>query len=993
MREFQGSTANLGTVAAEVSDYAFEGLSREAKSTPDARRQVAENLLAEARGIGLPDRRVRPLSPAAQSQIGQVTTLIDAAAFFVPENGPLQELRAWLMVTGADDSKRLDEASAQYRRLALSLWKADGRFDLGIIQRSFEAWAEVSTDKITMVREVGEALKDARPEELVGWKNLFGEFFMNLWFKKEDPNAVAALDVIWPALQAAIPDEFGPEAEHPPMGWRNFIKDFYHGDLARARALLNRVPPTGPAAGAPGGRALKIVSSPSPEDLLSPGAGRGLPSHQNPIPTSPVRNTAPVPNVVSHPYVAPVLRFLPTRKPAAPASTGPVTVIGDGTKQLCDESGHGTLETFKALLAAGADPVRYGDPRSPALTLVAAVRQWDYVEAILDRHVNLSQPRGGNGTDKATSVGAYALYEALYYKRIDIARRLLDLGARPDGVPFMAEIQPFLAVALYAGDEDVIKRVISLGAVPKLNEHLLVRAVDYRCLAGLKLILPYQRGYQPTGYAFDPAYSESSQALIAAVRVKWKEGVQVLMDGGASPTAKDVDGSTVQDLASLDPEMSELLNRRSGSPDSQMEGARAVAAVIRKDPQLESLPLNDAILHYKDSRGWSVLHHACHEKASAFALRLVRAGAPLNILTNAGQSPLAFAVAAGDEELVASMLSAGADVNLKGTGEMAAVPLKFAAYHGNLNLVNLLLQAGADTKKRSSEAGTTPLLAACNHADCIPILKALVAAGASYQEVDIGGYGALEYAIFSDDPAVIQYLIDQGVSWRRPSDSDYNPFLQAVRNGKRESVSKLLALGMYDSRALTLAKDPTMKALIEDASRAKGNRVVDDEELWPSICKDLRDGAQRAQTHVSKGGNVNYRSETWTPLLLALKECNFSLVKWLLSHGANPHIWALEYGSFGYQELVANGPGVRFESKNPRDEDVAEIVALLVQAGAGEAAPYDVVMAAENGWPKTVKALMGSGVSKESVLNDFRRSDALTLTDQRRVEVERLLDQ
>jgi ankyrin repeat protein len=373
---------------------------------------------------------------------------------------------------------------------------------------------------------------------------------------------------------------------------------------------------------------------------------------------------------------------------------------------------------------------------------------------------------------------------------------------------------------------------------------------------------------------------------------------------------------------------------------------------------------------------------------------LVAAGAPLNVLSKRGQSPLTFAVNTGSEELVAAMLGAGADVNLAGNGEFSMDPLYFAAQNVSLNIVKMLLHAGANPEHRSLDVKATPLLVACNQPNCTEVLKTLVAAGASYQDTDGYGYGALEHAVYSDDPAVFHFLIDQGVKWQTVTAfPDYSPLIVAVIHDKRESVRTLLDLGMYNSRALAEAKDPEIKALLEDKARDKGDRVADDEELWPSICSDAQNGSTRAEAHVARGGNVNYSSQTWTPLILALKSHNRELVKWLLARGADPHKNPISFRVDPYGELIDGSRSRDWEKGKLLDDDVAECSRMLLQAKAGPPWSAYVFEAATNGWAKTVAVFLEAGVSRDELLKRLADTPAQSMPDDRRAEILRIIQQ
>jgi len=79
-----------------------------------------------------------------------------------------------------------------------------------------------------------------------------------------------------------------------------------------------------------------------------------------------------------------------------------------------------------------------------------------------------------------------------------------------------------------------------------------------------------------------------------------------------------------------------------------------------------------------------------------------------------GSTPLYNAAAQGEIELVALLLRAGADPNLRSAGEQEGTPLCAAACHGHVEIVRILLGGGADPNLREDE-WWTPLRWAAAH--------------------------------------------------------------------------------------------------------------------------------------------------------------------------------------------------------------------------------------------------------------------------------------
>jgi ankyrin repeat protein len=653
-------------------------------------------------------------------------------------------------------------------------------------------------------------------------------------------------------------------------------------------------------------------------------------------------------------------------------------------------TGPENLDEFRRLLAAGANPASGGETKIPLIYQAAKWGKWNYVKAALEHSIDLGLPIC-YGVDRPTTVGTVLFYEALAQDtpRIDVARKLLELGAKPDGEAYAWTKISTLMLAWKSGDLEILNHLLDLGIVQfptvHFDEQLLIKAViAAKDEVTLKLLMPYTQKLRPGSSSpmiyLEDVTGDGRTPLMAAVVARWTRGVEILVQAGADTEVKDTSGKSLQDYASADAKIALALNARRTQDENRPGGAEAVEAVVKNDPNLEQWPINDAVLKYRDFRNWTVLHHALYRKRFGFARKLVDAGIALDVLTRSGQSALTFAAAMGNEEIVSVTLKAGAPVNLAGVD--ALTPLYQGVRSGNVRIVTLLLAAGANPQRTVFEKKTTPILGAAGVAKSIPVIEALLAAGSSITDVDSNGLGILEYAVWSDDAGVIQYLVDKGAQWRESSsDPDYHPLVTAAKYGKKESVRKLLELGKRDPRALAVAGDPEIRAMLEDDAKIRGSRVVEDEELWPTICKDRENWKTRAEAHIAKGGNVNYRSREWTPLILALDEVYPALVKWLLSKGADPKIFPINKydGVDIYGELLGGWSRSRLNrGETMKDEPLAEIVTLLSGAGAGKPSAFPLIIAAENGWSKTAEKLIAAGAPVVEAAAEFQKPNYST---------------
>ena len=156
-----------------------------------------------------------------------------------------------------------------------------------------------------------------------------------------------------------------------------------------------------------------------------------------------------------------------------------------------------------------------------------------------------------------------------------------------------------------------------------------------------------------------------------------------------------------------------------------------------------------------DIDGDTVLHIAALSGAAAVIPVLVRAGADVNALrTREGGPPLARAVDAQQPAAARALLAAGANPNLRGSGEPA--PLEQAIRRADADLVEALLAA---------KASLTP------STDVSPNAASLL-----HMAID---------DVQDSDPAVVRLLLQAGADARAPDEQGRTPYARAVELASR----------------------------------------------------------------------------------------------------------------------------------------------------------------------------------------------------------------
>ncbi|KAJ1476658.1 ankyrin repeat-containing domain protein [Baffinella frigidus] len=122
---------------------------------------------------------------------------------------------------------------------------------------------------------------------------------------------------------------------------------------------------------------------------------------------------------------------------------------------------------------------------------------------------------------------------------------------------------------------------------------------------------------------------------------------------------------------------------------------------------------NAYLLDAKDKIGATALHWACSEGYDEIVVSLLEAGADKDARDNQGRSPLHYAVRQSNADVVSSLLAASVDTHAQDNNGLN--PLLGAALAGQHANVGMLLQAGAVWDSKEALGGT-PLIQAENRA-------------------------------------------------------------------------------------------------------------------------------------------------------------------------------------------------------------------------------------------------------------------------------------
>lgn len=314
--------------------------------------------------------------------------------------------------------------------------------------------------------------------------------------------------------------------------------------------------------------------------------------------------------------------------------------------------------------------------------------------------------------------------------------------------------------------------------------------------------------------------------------------------------------------------------------------------------------------------------------------QLLAAGADIEQRAYA-QTPLMFAAASGQVQMVRQLLSRGAETDTVSAESYALPALHRAAQEGHLAVVRALLAHGAGLAFVSNK-GSTALWEAVKHgqyavvselltrgADArgqqlqlsgmvkplvieavqqkdTRILKALVQAGADIRQ-DYNGWTPLMYAAVSGQAEALRYLLAQGLSANDTTPAGWTPLMAAAAGGQTEILQLLATQGAETKgrpgwKALLQAvfsrlsvtperKEEAVRWLLARGARYDAGVPVPDHPGYSEWLVAVASNVTEWGLALLKAGaNPDQQSpDGWTALMWAARNNNLTLTEALLA--------------------------------------------------------------------------------------------------------------
>lgn len=294
---------------------------------------------------------------------------------------------------------------------------------------------------------------------------------------------------------------------------------------------------------------------------------------------------------------------------------------------------------------------------------------------------------------------------------------------------------------------------------------------------------------------------------------------------------------------------------------------------------------------------------------------------------------LADVIQANNRAEALKMIAAGADVNVAQPD--GTTPLHWAAYQNDVQLVNALLKRGAKPNVENS-FGSTPLAEAVKVGN-LDIVNALLKAGANVEAANEDGETALMLAARNGSLAIAQTLLRHGAS--------ANP-----REGWRGQTALMWAAAEVHPDIVKLLLKYHAKVNVRAAATDWGNQITSEPRaqyrpvggLTPLLYAARSGCLECVQALLKAGADINLPNpDGITPLMTAIDNLHFDVAKYLLQQHANPNLWdwwgrtalyiAVDMHSYPDSRVPFGGP--RLHIVVPDKTTSMDIIKMLLAAG------------------------------------------------------------
>ena len=312
-----------------------------------------------------------------------------------------------------------------------------------------------------------------------------------------------------------------------------------------------------------------------------------------------------------------------------------------------------------------------------------------------------------------------------------------------------------------------------------------------------------------------------------------------------------------------------------------MNRVTSLPAALAVSTLVAAVALSEGLVNGQETN--SAVADAVKQKDNEALRALIENGVDVNSTQGDGATALHWATYYNDFNTVKFLLDAGANIDAK--NDLGVSPLWLACNNGSSVLVRTLLDSGADPNT-TLPSGETSLMTASRTGN-VTVVRSLIEYGAEVNKREYThGQTALMWAVSQQHPSVVKVLLQNGA---RVEDRS-NVYPQVISSSGNADPSGVYEIEQGGYTALLFA---SRHGNIESAQLLV-NFGANVNDVAPMGTSALVISAHSGHTALSiflleEGADPNATGSGYNALHAAVLRGDLTLVKSLLSHGAEPN--------------------------------------------------------------------------------------------------------
>lgn len=552
---------------------------------------------------------------------------------------------------------------------------------------------------------------------------------------------------------------------------------------------------------------------------------------------------------------------------------------GDASLHLAVKMGY--VEGARLLLSHNANPdILDANQSTPLHLTVPATQRLEMVKLLLAFKANpaLMDIQGNTPLHKAVA----QLYAP------EIVETLIQAGA-PVNAQNSKGDTPLIICARtehYEYARPLIEANAEIFKINQAGENALKIALSKGYTAVDNIVLPSN---------VNQSDDNSNSVLMTAVSLKASPDVlKLILSKGADPNAKNKAQDTALHISVRQNYAQQGIVLLDANADIFQYNA------VQENPLFLALTAKPAPLEWffrpnvitaTDANGDSVVHHAARKNLPEGISYLVKKGASIEALNNAGEIPLHTAAKYDATDAIRYLVSAGSSLNA--ANKNGDIPLQSAVLNGAFKATQMLLAAGSPVNNQNYSGETALHQASKNNSAMI--IQLLTAQGAQTEIQDSHGFTPLITAAANDRYDAASELIKAKAVIDTRDYLGSTPLYHAV-SGEYAALIRLFLVNNADIHALNAQELSPFKLSLSKNSQITPEFYTDKLINKPDSSGDCvlhilvksGQGQEALAQAIKHGANLDARnSKGDTPLMLALKKGDLNAAEVLIQKGSS----------------------------------------------------------------------------------------------------------